>query len=94
MLIRPWMNQWGAASSDLTRVMAGDSLLPHPTYSATMAVVVNTPPEHVSVEPSGGRTVQIRIAFLTGMRTHTRPFLSSRVPTCDTAGIARHDAVW
>jgi hypothetical protein len=45
--IRRWMNQWGATESDLTRVMAGDSLLPDQTYSGTTAVVVNARPEHI-----------------------------------------------
>lgn len=45
--LRRWMNQWGAATSDLGRVMAGDSLLPDWTYSGTTAVVVNAPPEHI-----------------------------------------------
>ncbi len=43
--IRRWMNQWGATPSDLARVMAGDDLLTGPTYSGTMAVTVNAPPE-------------------------------------------------
>ncbi len=43
--IRRWMNQWGATPSDLARVMAGDDLLTDPTYSGTMAVTVNAPPE-------------------------------------------------
>jgi hypothetical protein len=45
--IRRWMNQWGATRSDLARVMAGDSFLTDPTYSGTMAVIVNAPPEHI-----------------------------------------------
>jgi hypothetical protein len=45
--IRRWMNQWGATPSDLARVMAGDSLLADPTYSGTMAVIVNATPEHI-----------------------------------------------
>ena len=45
--IRRWMNQWGATSSDVTRVMAGDSLLADQTYSGTMAVTVNARPEHI-----------------------------------------------
>ena len=32
--IRRWMSRWGTTPSDLTRVMAGDSLLVDPTYSA------------------------------------------------------------
>jgi hypothetical protein len=45
--IRRWMNQWGATSSDLARVMTGDSLLPDWTYSGTTAVTVNAAPEHI-----------------------------------------------
>jgi hypothetical protein len=45
--IRRWMNRWGAGPSDLTRVMAGDALLAGTTYSGTMAVVVNAPPENI-----------------------------------------------
>jgi hypothetical protein len=45
--IRRWMNQWGATPSDLARVMAGDSLLPDPTYSGTTAITVNAAQEHI-----------------------------------------------
>jgi hypothetical protein len=45
--IRRWMSRWGAAPSDLTRVMAGDALLVNPTYSGTMAVNVNAAPDHI-----------------------------------------------
>ena len=45
--IRRWMNQWGATSSDLARVMAGDSLLPGWTYSGTTAVIIDARPEHI-----------------------------------------------
>ena len=45
--LRRWMSRWGATSSDLARVMAGDGLIVDPTFSYTMAVVVNAPPEHV-----------------------------------------------
>jgi hypothetical protein len=45
--MRRWMSRWGAASSDLARVMAGDALLATPTYSGTMAVTVHARPEHV-----------------------------------------------
>jgi len=43
--IRRWMSRWGATPADLKRVMAGDSLLVDPTFSYTMGVVVNAPPE-------------------------------------------------
>ena len=45
--VRRWMARWGTTPSDLTRVMAGDSLIVDPTYSGTMAVIVNAPPEHI-----------------------------------------------
>jgi hypothetical protein len=45
--IRRWMNRWGATPSDLTRVMAGDTLLTDPTYSGTTAIVINARPEHI-----------------------------------------------
>jgi hypothetical protein len=45
--LRRWMNRWGTTPSDLARVMAGDGLLAHPTYSGTMAVIINAPPEHI-----------------------------------------------
>jgi hypothetical protein len=45
--IRRWMVRWGTTPSDLTRVMAGDSLIVDPTYSGTMAVIVNARPEHI-----------------------------------------------
>jgi hypothetical protein len=45
--IRRWMNRWGATPADLTRVMAGDALLESPTYSGTMAVIVNAPPDYI-----------------------------------------------
>jgi hypothetical protein len=45
--IRRWMSRWGAGPSDLARVMAGDGLLADATYSGTMAVGVNAPPEDI-----------------------------------------------
>jgi len=45
--VRRWMGRWGTAPADLTRVMAGDGLIVHPTYSGTMAVVIHARPEHV-----------------------------------------------
>jgi hypothetical protein len=45
--VRRWMNRWGAAPSDLSRVMAGDGLLADPAYSGTLAVSIDAPPEDV-----------------------------------------------
>jgi hypothetical protein len=41
------MNRWGAMPPDLSRVMAGDSLIIDWTYSGTTAVTVNAAPEHI-----------------------------------------------
>ena len=45
--IRRWFSRWGTTPDDLSRVMAGDPLIPQPTYSGTMAVMVDAPPEDV-----------------------------------------------
>jgi hypothetical protein len=45
--LRGWMSRWGATRDDLTRVMAGDALLPDPTYSGTSAITIDARPEHV-----------------------------------------------
>src|SRR5512132_1557106 len=45
--IRRWMSRWGATPDDLSRNMAGDSLLPDPKYSGTMAVSVDALPEDI-----------------------------------------------
>lgn len=46
-LTRRWFGRWGAATSDLTRVMAGDAAVVDPTYSATLATTVAARPEHI-----------------------------------------------
>ena len=46
-LIRRWMNHWGATSSDRTRAMAGDGLIANPTFSYTMAILVDARPEQI-----------------------------------------------
>jgi hypothetical protein len=45
--IRWWMSRWGTTPSDLARVMAGDGLVANPTFSYTMTVIVNAPPEDI-----------------------------------------------
>jgi hypothetical protein len=45
--IRRWMSRWGTTPADLSRVMAGDGLIADPTYSGTMAVIVNARPEDI-----------------------------------------------
>ena len=45
--IRQWMSRWEATPADRVRVMVGDSLLVDPTYSGTMAVSIDAPPEDI-----------------------------------------------
>jgi hypothetical protein len=45
--MRRWFGRWGAATSDLTRVMAGDAAVVNLTYSATLAITVAARPEHI-----------------------------------------------
>jgi hypothetical protein len=45
--LRRWMSRWGTASSDLTRVMAGDGLIVDPPFVYTMATTVDAQPEHI-----------------------------------------------
>jgi hypothetical protein len=45
--IRRWMSRWGTTSSELSQVMSGDSLVVEPTYSGTMAVSIDAPPEDI-----------------------------------------------
>ena len=46
-LLRRWMSRWGTTPPDLSRVMAGDTLLPDSTFSYTMSVIVNAPSEDI-----------------------------------------------
>jgi len=45
--VRRWMSRWGATPSDLSRVMAGDRRLIDPTYSGTLAVSIDAPPQDI-----------------------------------------------
>lgn len=38
---------WGATDSDLTRVMVGDAVVPHPNFEHTLAIDVEAEPRHV-----------------------------------------------
>lgn len=38
---------WGATDGDMTRVMAGDAVVPHPNYETTMAVEIVAEPRHI-----------------------------------------------
>ena len=38
---------WGATDGDMTRVMVGDAVVPHPDYENTMAIEIEAEPKHV-----------------------------------------------
>jgi hypothetical protein len=45
--LREWQMTWGATDEEVSRYMAGDSLLDDPALNATRAVEINAPPEVV-----------------------------------------------
>jgi hypothetical protein len=45
--IRRWFTCWGTTATDRSRVMSGDAIAAGPTYTATLAVTVDAPPEAV-----------------------------------------------
>jgi hypothetical protein len=44
---RPWQLNWGATEEEIQRTMAGDEIVPDPTFNATRAVTVNAPAERI-----------------------------------------------
>jgi len=44
---RPWQLNWGATDEEIKRAMAGDEIVPDPTFNATRAVTVNAPAERI-----------------------------------------------
>lgn len=45
--IRRWTHRWGATAADLTRAMPGDGDVVGSTYSTTLAVTIDAPPENI-----------------------------------------------
>ena len=45
--VRRWFGRWGTTHDELTRVMPGDAVIANPTHSATHAVTVDAPPDHI-----------------------------------------------
>jgi hypothetical protein len=45
--VRRWFSRWGTTPGERSRVMTGDALIANPTHSATHAVTVDAPPEHI-----------------------------------------------
>src|SRR4029453_4504439 len=44
---RRWVSRWSATPTELARVMAGDALLEEWTYTGTMAINIDAPPEDI-----------------------------------------------
>jgi hypothetical protein len=38
--IRPWQLRWGASPEEVGRVLPGDELVSHPTFTATRAITI------------------------------------------------------
>jgi len=47
MFIRPWQLRWGATDIEVAREMPADDFIVNPTFNATRAVTVDTPPEMI-----------------------------------------------
>ncbi len=46
-IIRPWQLRWGATDEEIARAMPGDNVIHNPTFVATRAVTIDTPPESI-----------------------------------------------
>jgi hypothetical protein len=45
--IRRLFGRWGTTPGDVTRAMAGDTVISNPTHSATHAITIDAPPENI-----------------------------------------------
>lgn len=45
--VRHWFSRWGTTDEDLTRTMAGDTIIVHPTHSATHSLTVDALPQDI-----------------------------------------------
>ena len=45
--LRRWFGRWGTTPDELARGMTGDPLIVNPTNSATHAITIDAPPDHV-----------------------------------------------
>ena len=43
LVIRPWHLSWGTTQAEQTQTLAGDDLLPQPTFQATRAITIHAP---------------------------------------------------
>jgi hypothetical protein len=42
-----WFTTWGSTPADRARLMSGDAAVANPVYTATLAVTIAAPPEHI-----------------------------------------------
>jgi hypothetical protein len=47
LIFRPWHLTWGATDEEVSRPMAGDALVPEPSFNATRAVTIEGSPEDI-----------------------------------------------
>ena len=47
LVYRPWALNWGASREEIALVMAGDGVVPNPTFNATRAVTIDAPPSEI-----------------------------------------------
>jgi hypothetical protein len=46
-LYRRWHLRWGATDAEVASAMPGDEIVPEPSFSATRAITIAAPPQHV-----------------------------------------------
>jgi hypothetical protein len=47
LIIRPWHLTWGATDEEVSRPMAGDAIVPDPSFNGTRAVTIKASPEDI-----------------------------------------------
>jgi hypothetical protein len=47
VLLRPWMDRWGASPAELAAALPGDNLVPAPATGYTRAITIEAPPQAV-----------------------------------------------
>jgi hypothetical protein len=47
LILRPWHLTWGATDEEIIRSMAGDSIVPQPSFNGTRAVTIKGTPEDI-----------------------------------------------
>ena len=47
LIVRPWMQRWGATDADVVRTMPGDADVPDPNYDTTLGVTIDAGPAEI-----------------------------------------------